>query len=42
MKREWNGLLVGPDEYEPQHPHLEPVLKVVDPHALHNAHPDPV
>jgi hypothetical protein len=24
MKREWNGLLVGPDEYEPKHPQLGP------------------
>ena len=27
MKREWNGLLVGPDEYEPKHPQLEPKSK---------------
>ena len=23
MKKEWNGLLVGPDEYEAKHPQLE-------------------
>jgi hypothetical protein len=40
MKREWNGLLVGPDEYEPKHPQLGPFRKVVDPQALENARPD--
>ena len=42
MKREWNGLLVGPDEYEPKHPQLGPFRKVVDPQALQNARPDRV
>ena len=42
MKREWNGLLVGPDEYEPKHPQLGPFRKVVDPEALENARPDRV
>jgi len=42
MKREWNGLLVGPDEYEPKHPQLGPFRKVVDPEALQNARPDRV
>lgn len=42
MKREWNGLLVGPDEYEPKHPQLGPFRKVVDPEALDNARPDRV
>lgn len=40
MKKEWNGLLVGPDEYEPKHPQLGPFRKVVDPQALQNARPD--
>jgi len=40
MKREWNGLLVGPDEYEPKHPQLGPFRKVVDPQALEDARPD--
>ena len=40
MKREWNGLLVGPDQYEPKHPQLGPFRKVVDPEALKNARPD--
>ena len=24
MRKEWNGLKVGPDEYEAKHPQLEP------------------
>jgi hypothetical protein len=42
MRREWNGLLVGPDEYEPKHPQLGPFRKVSDPQALENARPDRV
>ncbi len=42
MKKEWNGLLVGPDEYEPKQPQLGPFCKVVDPEALKNARPDRV
>jgi len=41
MKREWNGLLVGPAEYEPKHPQLGPFRKVSDPQALRNARPEP-
>ncbi len=41
MKKEWNGLLVGPDEYEPKHPQLGPFRKVVDPQALQDARPQP-
>lgn len=40
MKREWNGLLVGPDEYEPKHPQLEPIRVGPDPQALENPRPD--
>ena len=40
MRREWNGLLVGPDEYEPKHPQLNPPRNVVDPEALRNPRPD--
>ncbi len=40
MKREWNGLLVGPDEYEPKQPQLGPFRTVSDPQALQNARPD--
>lgn len=40
MRREWNGLLVGPDEYEPKHPQLTPAPTVDDPQALYNPRPD--
>lgn len=42
MKREWTGMLVGPDEFEPKHPQLEPRRKAVDPQALKNPRPDQV
>ena len=42
MRREWTGSLVGPDEYEPKQPQLEPRRKVVDPQALRNPRPDRV
>ena len=40
MRKEWTGLLVGPDEFEIKHPQLEPRRKVVDPEALKNPRPD--
>lgn len=40
MRTEWNGLKVGPDEYEPKHPQLEPRKHVSDPQALRDASPD--
>ncbi len=40
MKKEWNGAIVGPDEFEPKHPQLGPFRKVDDPQALRNARPD--
>lgn len=42
MRKEWNGLLVGYDEWEPKHPQLEPRRKVVDPQALKDPRPDRV
>ena len=39
MKREWTGMLVGPDEFATQHPQLEPRRKVSDPQALKDARP---
>ena len=42
MKREWNGLLVGPDEYDPKQPQLGPFRSIMDPQALKNARPDRV
>jgi hypothetical protein len=40
MRKEWTGLLVGPDEFEIKHPQLEPRRKVIDPEALKNPRPD--
>jgi hypothetical protein len=40
MRKEWNGLLVGPDEYEPKHPQLEPVHVRADAQALRDPRPD--
>ena len=40
MKKEWNGAIVGPDEFESKHPQLGPFRKVDDPQALRNARPD--
>ena len=40
MRREWNGLLVGKDEWEQKHPQLEPFRKVFDAQALKDARPD--
>jgi len=40
MKREWNGLLVGPDEFEPKHPQLFPPRIGTDPQALQNPRPE--
>ena len=40
MRKEWNGLLVGYDEWEPKHPQLEPPKSSPDPQALRNPRPD--
>jgi len=40
MRKEWNGLLVGRDEYESKHPQLEPVPSVVDAEALRDPRPE--
>jgi hypothetical protein len=42
LRKEWTGMLVGPDEFETKHPQLEPRRKVVDPEALKDARPDVV
>ena len=42
MKKEWNGSLVGPDEYEPKHPQLYPPPRASDPEAIRDARPDRV
>lgn len=40
MRREWNGLLVGKDEYEEKHPQLEPRRVRADAQALRDPRPD--
>ena len=40
MRKEWNGALVGKDEFETKHPQLEPTSKADDPQALKNARPE--
>ena len=40
MRKEWNGLLVGPDEYESKHPQLEAPNVSADPQALRDPRPD--
>ena len=40
MRKEWNGLLVGIDEFEEKHPQLEPRRVVADPQALRDPRPD--
>ena len=39
MRREWNGLLVGPDEFEEKHPQLRAPRATADPEALRNPRP---
>ena len=41
MRREWNGALVGRDEFEPKQPQLGPTESVIDAQALRDARPDP-
>tara|TARA_R100001510_G_C7644996_1_gene202403 strand:- start:689 stop:1465 length:777 start_codon:yes stop_codon:yes gene_type:complete len=40
MRKEWNGMLVGEDEYEEKHPQLEPRRVVADRQALRDPRPD--
>ena len=40
MIKEWNGLLVGKDEYEPKQPQLQPRHTKADPQALRISRPD--
>jgi len=41
MRKEWNGLLVGRDEFESKQPQLGPFRKVSDAQALRDARPEP-
>lgn len=40
MRREWNGSLVGPDEYESKHPQLDPPKHITDAEAIRDARPE--
>ena len=42
LKKEWNGLLVGPDEFESKHPQLGPFKSIADPEALKGSRPSRV
>ena len=42
MLKEWNGSLVGPDEYESKQPQIEPKRVRSDPQALRTSRPDSV
>tara|TARA_R100000963_G_C4593089_1_gene69581 strand:- start:93 stop:416 length:324 start_codon:yes stop_codon:yes gene_type:complete len=41
MKKTWDGLIVGPDQWSPKHPQLQRKPSPVDPQALKDARPDP-
>jgi hypothetical protein len=41
MKKTWDGLLVGPDQWSPKHPQLMKKPTPIDPQALKEARPDP-
>jgi|TARA_R100000426_G_C4776832_1_gene93110 hypothetical protein len=40
MKKTWDGLLVGPDQFDPKHPQLQRRSIPDDPQAIRNARPD--
>ena len=40
IRKEWNGLLVGKDEYEEKHPQIQPVRRAIDAEALRDPRPD--
>ena len=40
MRKEWNGFLVGKDEYDEKHPQLEPRRHPTDAEALRDPRPD--
>ena len=39
-RKEWNGAIVGKDEYEEKHPQLEPANVRADNEAIRDARPD--
>ena len=40
MKKTLNGLIVGPDQWSPKHPQLDPKPKPSDPQAIRDARPE--
>ena len=40
MKKTWDGLIVGPDQWSPKHPQLDPKPTPVDPEAIKEARAD--
>ena len=42
MKKTWDGLIVGPDQWSPKHPQRDPKPTPVDPEAIKEARPDSV
>lgn len=40
MKKTWDGLLVGPDQWSPKHPQLMKKPTPLDPQALQDPRPD--
>jgi hypothetical protein len=42
MKKTWDGLLVGPDQWSPKHPQLDRKPYPADPQSLKNARPENV
>jgi hypothetical protein len=40
MRKEWNGLLVGRDEWEEKHPQLQPLRAIPDPQAIKDPRPE--
>ena len=41
MRKTWDGLLVGPDQWSPKHPQLDRRPFPADPQAVRNARIDP-
>ena len=40
MKKTWDGLIVGPDQFSPKHPQQHPKPKPNDPEAIRNPRPE--
>ena len=41
MRKTWNGLLVGPDQWSPKEPQIQPPPTPIDPEAVRDARIDP-